>query len=225
MIYLIGLVIFALLLVSFIRRSNKRARPSIQSRVIDRSGMKTTVYRGDLFTHSKKEAKPLSIEEPRDISPVELVSDLAEAAKLKLEAKEAIKEQRFDHSWQCFMKMKAHYAQHAINAQFSHRDFISLDASVHELMANQLRLERRNEQAFIDILYWVISQRHRPIKRHTQKLNAYFNRCRFSYFKVTEVESFISRLDTDAIVDIETIEKHFKEWKTTEQLLSKEPKS
>lgn len=78
--------------------------------------------------------------------------------------------------------------QHANRSGLTPEQALALDASVHEEMANILRLEGRHQEALVNILYWVLAGSNRPIKRHTQKLQAYFNRCKFLNTSIEEAE-------------------------------------
>jgi len=117
---------------------------------------------------------------------------LGKAATAQHEAREAIKDNERDKAWKLFHEQKSFYLQHANKSGFSERDAICLDSSVHEDMANMLRLEGKHSDALIHILYWVIASSHRPIKRHDQKLRAYFNRCKFESVDFVEVEAFVA---------------------------------
>lgn len=105
---------------------------------------------------------------------------LGKAAVTGHKAKAAVKEKRFDDAWRLYHEQKEHYIKHANRSKFTARQAIALDASVHEDLANILRLEGKHDQALIHIVYWVVASSDHPIKRHEDKLRAYFNRCKYS---------------------------------------------
>ncbi len=109
-------------------------------------------------------------------SPASQTDYLALAAVARRQAAEAEKQGDFDAAWRACQDEKSHFMAHASAQQFSVENTLSLDATVHERMANLLRKEKRHNEAFVHIIYWVSAQRHRPIKRHTDKFRAYYNR-------------------------------------------------
>lgn len=109
-------------------------------------------------------------------SPALQKDHLALAAVARRQAAEAEKQGDFDAAWRAYHDEKIHFMEHALAQQFSHEETLSLDAAVHERMANLLRKEKRHNEAFAHIIYWVSAQRHRPIKRHTDKFRSYYNR-------------------------------------------------
>lgn len=109
-------------------------------------------------------------------SPSSQTDYLALAAVARRQAAEAEKQGDFDAAWRAYHDEKIHFMEHASAQQFSYEDALSLDATVHERMANLLRKEKRHNEAFAHIIYWVYAQRHRPIKRHVDKFRAYYNR-------------------------------------------------
>lgn len=104
------------------------------------------------------------------------VDHLGSAAVARQKAKEAEKNGDFDTAWHHFHNEKHHLMQHASARDFSLKQTLSLDASVHERMANVLRKQKRHNEAFIEIVYWVAAQRQRPIKRHNEKFRTYYHR-------------------------------------------------
>lgn len=104
---------------------------------------------------------------------------LGKAAQAGHAAKDAVKAKEFDKAWGLFHEQKSFYGQHAKRCGFTARQLLALDSSVHEEMANVLRIEGKHHDAIINIVYWVLAGGERPIKRHEQKFKAYFNRCKF----------------------------------------------
>lgn len=82
---------------------------------------------------------------------------------------------------------------HAQSQGWSARHTLVLDASVHEDLANILRLEKRHKDALANIIYWVAASRHRPIKKNADKLRVYFNRCKLKNTTLEDVETYLSR--------------------------------
>ena len=115
---------------------------------------------------------------------------LARAAQAGHEAKAAVKAKEFDKAWGLYHEQKSLYLRHAQRCNFTKHQILALDSEVHENLANILRLEGKHEDAFIHILYWVIAQAQRPIKRHEQKLAAYFKRCKYENTDMEEVLRF-----------------------------------
>lgn len=137
---------------------------------------------------------------------------LGEAALLGHEAKAAIKDKKYDKAFKLYQSQKELYLHHANRQGFTTQQTFSLDASVHENLANILRLEHKNDDALAHILYWVIAQKERPIKRHSQKLAAYFNRCNFSNVLIEEAINF-SALDISK-PDYRTAQIKVAEWRS-----------
>lgn len=104
---------------------------------------------------------------------------LGKAAEAGHKAKAAAKAKQYDEAWGLYHEQKSLYIQHANRSGFTARQVLALDASVHEEMANILRLEGKHQDALVHIIYWVLAGSDRPIKRHQQKLKGYFNRCKF----------------------------------------------
>ncbi|MDY6976799.1 MAG: hypothetical protein SVW51_11335 [Pseudomonadota bacterium] len=140
---------------------------------------------------------------------------LGKAARAKHDAQAAVKEKNFDLAWRNFHIQKDYYLKHATRCGFTLKQTLSLDSSVHEDMANVLRIEGRHLQAFTDILYWVIAQSGRPIKRHNTKLKAYFNRCKFKNVSFDAVEKFAQSQYENP--DFFTARNKVQEWKEQEK--------
>ena len=117
---------------------------------------------------------------------------LGKAAKAGHEAKDAAKAKKYDKAWGLYHDQKSFYMQHANRCGFTPIQTLALDATVHEEMANILRLEGKHHDALANILYWVLAGANRPIKRHKQKFQAYFNRCKFEKTTLAEAESEIA---------------------------------
>lgn len=117
---------------------------------------------------------------------------LGKAADVGHKAKEAIKTKQYDEAWRLYHEQKSFYMQHANRSGFTAKQTLALDASIHEELANILRLENKHKDALVHIVYWVLSGDDHPIKRHQQKLQSYFNRCKFKNTELSEAENTIS---------------------------------
>ncbi|WP_191593932.1 hypothetical protein [Marinomonas colpomeniae] len=117
---------------------------------------------------------------------------LGKAAEAGHKAKAAVKNKEYDKAWGHYQEQKSFYMQHANRSGFTANQALALDASVHEDMANILRLEDKHEDAFVSIVYWILAGADRPIKRHQQKLKSYFNRCKLKNTELSEAERIIA---------------------------------
>lgn len=117
---------------------------------------------------------------------------LGKAAAAGHKAKAAVKSKEYDKAWGLYQEQKSLYMHHANRSRFTAIQALALDASVHEDMANILRLESKHEDALVNIVYWVLAGVDRPIKRHQQKLKSYFNRCKLKNTELTEAERIIA---------------------------------
>ena len=117
---------------------------------------------------------------------------LGKAAEAGHKAKAAVKENQYDEAWGLYHEQKSFYMQHANCCGFTARQALALDASVHEDLANIMRLEQKNNDALVHIVYWVLTGADSPIKRHQQKLQSYFNRCKFKNTTLAEAQEELS---------------------------------
>lgn len=117
---------------------------------------------------------------------------LAKAAEAGHKAKSAAKDKDYDKAWGLYQDQKSFYMQHANRSGFTANQALALDASVHENMANILRLENKHEDALVNIVYWVLTGIDKPIKRHQQKFKGYFNRCKLKNTELSEAERTIA---------------------------------
>lgn len=76
------------------------------------------------------------------------------AAEAGRDAKAAAKAGNFDTAWGLFHDQKQIYLQYAQHQGWGARQTLALDSSVHEDLADLLRLEKRHREAFPHILYW-----------------------------------------------------------------------
>jgi hypothetical protein len=117
---------------------------------------------------------------------------LGKAAETGHKAKAAVKDKQYDKAWALYQEQKSFYMQHANRSGFTANQALALDASVHEDMANILRLENKHEDALVHIVYCILAGTDRPIKRHQQKLKSYFNRCKLKNTDLSEAERIIA---------------------------------
>jgi len=137
------------------------------------------------------------------------------AAKAGHEAKQAVKDKDYNKAWGKLSEQKSLYMKHSRAIGYSTQDALSLDSNVHENYANILRLEKKHYDAFFHILYWVMASYHRPIKKHEQKLVAYFNRCKFKKLTLDEVQFYVKK-HGPSLVNILEIKEQVKQWKDNE---------
>jgi len=168
--------------------------------------MKKGKYSGDMFTSKANKG-----EESLDPLPSEETNQ-TKAIHYRDEARKAVKEGRYNDAWQFYNKQKDYYIKHAQDMSFTKVQIQALDATVSEELANQLRLEGKDLDALFHIMYWIIGTRHRRLKRHSQKLKAYFNRCKFEYINLEEVESYIDKLGEGQLLNTEALYKQVKTW-------------
>lgn len=162
------------------------------------------------FNFLKKKSKQI----PEDSNSFEIDTRpdyLSMAAKAGHKAKAAVKAKEFDKAWKLYHEQKSLYLYHANRSSFTTLDTLSLDATVHEHLANILRLESKHDAALVNILYWITSQTHRPIKRHHEKLTAYFNRCKFRNTPLTEASDYIALKRSSP--DFSEIQLKVAEWR------------
>jgi hypothetical protein len=123
---------------------------------------------------------------------------LGKAAIARTKAHEAIADGKLDEAWGLLNEQKQHFLQHAAVCGFTKEQTLALDASVSEPMANILRLEGKHFDALIDIIYWVAAT-PRITKSQQQKLQSYFNRCKFKQVTPLQLNDLLdaSRLNPD----------------------------
>ncbi|GAB2947574.1 hypothetical protein [Aquaspirillum soli] len=117
---------------------------------------------------------------------------LVKAAEVGREAKIAVNENRYDDAWKLYHDQKDFYMQHANRYGHTVRQALALDSTIHENLANILRLEGKHFDALIHIVYWVLAGADRPIKSHQKKLQSYFNRCKFKNITLIEAKQTLS---------------------------------
>jgi hypothetical protein len=137
---------------------------------------------------------------------------LGPAATAKHAAKEAISEGRYDDAWGYLHAQKDFYLSHANRQRFTKKHTLALDAEVHVELANILRLEKKHDDAFVNILYWVTAQSDKPKKSHASKLKSYFNRTSFKkHISFYEVECFVY-VRTGMLNTYTVCQRKVKEW-------------
>lgn len=144
------------------------------------------------------------------VTTPKLVDYLGQAAIKLKEAKQAVKDGRYDDSWRLFHEVKELYAQHAQQSRFSAQQRLALDASVHGDMANQLRLQGRHRDAFMHALYSVMPITAASPKSHLQRVGVYFRRCKLKSTDLDEVEAFAATSDDGP--DFISIQRRVADW-------------
>lgn len=103
---------------------------------------------------------------------------LGQAAEKKQLGKQAMREKRFDDAWRLFHEQKAFYLKHAARSGFDPLSTRVIDASIHDDLANILRMESRHKEALTNIAYTykAFLMAKRPINTLEKKLMAYYGR-------------------------------------------------
>lgn len=140
-------------------------------------------------------------------------SYLHHAAEAKHKAHAAAKKGKYNRAWKYFHEQKSMYSKHAAISDFTDKQALSLDSSVHENLADILRLQGKHEEALSHILYWVTAGRDRPLKRHDLKFKAYFNRCNYLNTSLSEARRYSkSKLQHP---DFANAQSKTKKWKAS----------
>lgn len=134
---------------------------------------------------------------------------LGKAAVARSEAKLAVSEGRFDDAWRKYHEEKDHFLNHATRNNFTPEQVSALDGTVSKSFANVLRLEKRHNDAFVHIVYWVASS-NSETKEQAQKLIAYFNRCKFKHRDIDDVRALIDQLKP--LPDFRMIQEAVSAW-------------
>ena len=140
------------------------------------------------------------------------------AATSKHIAQKAVSVKQFDIAWRMLHEQKKHYTGHAnrytdgiMGVSDRKKWALALDGSVHEGMANILRLEGKHRLALVHVLYWVsTTKKERVTKAQQQKLSAYFNRCKFAKVSKANLDDFVEimRGEPNFVVIRDTVEKY-----------------
>lgn len=196
LIYII--LIFFVLMIVFVVKMQKSPHKDegANHRVVSRSGMTKAKYSGKMFSLSSQDVESSdSLACGEEMESNFLENDfLGKAAEAGHKAKDAVKAKKYDEAWGLYHKQKELYMKHANRSGFTPMQVLALDASVHENLANILRLEGKHKDALANIVYWVIAGSERPIKRHKQKLQAYFNRCDFKNTSLEDAEKTLATI-------------------------------
>lgn len=138
----------------------------------------------------------------------DMADHLGRAAMLKDQARTAFKAAKYDKAWELLHKQKEHYFKHATRCRFTAEQTIALDASVHPDLANILRLEGRNLEALIHILYFICAGQVSESKR--KKLIPYFNRAKLKTVTISDIEMLIEQ--NSPIPDFRVLQAKIHEW-------------
>ena len=133
------------------------------------------------------------------------------AAAAGSEARAAVSSGDYNKAWALYQDQKSLYLQHAKHSGFTARQTIAIDASIHQQMANVLRLEGRHADALVHILYWAIGTSDRPVKAHESKVRAYFNRCKLKNTTLDDAETFVAS-SAKSIANFQSIQTQVRRW-------------
>jgi len=86
-------------------------------------------------------------------------------------AREAVKEKNLDEAWGLYHKAKEAFLIYYNGNPELHGNGLSLEASIHEELANICRLEKRHNDALFHILYWITGVSEK-LKKHDSKLKS-----------------------------------------------------
>lgn len=157
-----------------------------------------------LFKRKSKEAIKQNVREI-GVTPTERLDYLGLAANKKHEALKLIKEKRYDDAWRILHEKKhllmLHANQHGCNAA----QVIAIDGSVHEFLANILRLEGKHDEALVHCVYWIKSSAsHGITKKQINKLPAYLNRSSINKNMHKQIHVY-AKAKNDGVVDLSAI--------------------
>ncbi len=144
------------------------------------------------FFFGSKLPEPPTLPQELTLSAADRADHLGCAATAKQKGKLAIAEARYSDAWRYFHEQKEHYLRHARRYGMSAEQTLALDGSVHEDLANIRRLERKDDDALIHLLYCV-SSNPRPTKAQSKKIFSYFSRCEFKRVNADELSSYLSK--------------------------------
>ncbi|GMU46360.1 MAG: hypothetical protein AMXMBFR26_11420 [Porticoccaceae bacterium] len=115
---------------------------------------------------------------------------LGQAAEAGSKAGAAVKSGKFDEAWELYHKQKELYMKHAVRSEFTPAQVLALDGSVHEDLANILRLENKHGDALCHFIYSLVTS-PKITKSQEKKLPAYVNRAKLKNGTLADVEAFI----------------------------------
>ncbi len=132
-----------------------------------------------------------------DVSTIASDDYLGLAANAGHTAKKVLKDKDYEEAWKLYNQQKMYYMQHAERQNWNARDTIRLDSSVHENLANILRLEGKHKDALVNLIY-CIACNEGPTKSILKKLPAYLKRAKLQNFNIDDLELFIKQLGLNA---------------------------
>ena len=129
---------------------------------------------------------------PHHVPPLSPTDYLAHAANAKHEARWCVRNGRYSEAWGLFHKQQHFYLKHATRpgSAFTPAEIQSLNAEIHEDLANILRLESKHRMALAHLVY-CLAATQRPKKGLARKLPAYFNRAKVVNATLGDAERLI----------------------------------
>lgn len=168
-----------------------------------------------LFTNTVpyKESTMRESMQPEKIG--ELYDYLGLAAEAKAKGKEAVKARNYDDAWYYFNQQKSAYVNH-INSpvgSFTRTQASVLLSSVHENLADVLRLEGKHRKALEHIVYWYAwgKASGRLKKSMTAKLKAYVKRCDYEKCDL-EMVTYFANQEASSAPDFIRIQSVISGW-------------
>ena len=119
---------------------------------------------------------------------------LGPAAVHKRAAEQAAKSGNFDVAWREVHNQQSCYIQHAKSHSFDRAAALRITGSVHEDLADILRLEGKHDQALAHFIYFAATQGRYFGKTKNKKLTAYKSRARIPAVTMADVSRFIKEL-------------------------------
>lgn len=210
------LVIVALILLIIIVIKHNKNKKSISASY--KQALRQPIRRNQPAQSKKAESTTTQEASVNDIHSIDYDGrHMQDAIRFRDLAREAFKEGRNNDAWNYHSKESEGYAEHARAMGFSAINTICLCNSVGEARANILRVEGKHLDAFFHIFLWVATSKHRKIKKHEQKLQAYFNRCKFKELTLDEVKIYINDLDENEAINTVKIINQFEAWRDDEK--------
>ena len=134
---------------------------------------------------------------------------LGKAAVVGREITAAIKAGEHDKAWRLLHEKQVLYTKHASRWNFGRVDTLTILSGIHGGFAEILKLEGKHADALVHVLYMVASDR-RQLKKHTDSLRIYFNRCKLKETQLDELMAYSETVWCNP--DFQAIQSKVSEW-------------